>query len=278
MTHTPSTQVTLHRSPAPGLALGRKSWPILMQNIEKGIGVNARHVIARHRAVLFTLFFSLLAPTAQAGNYQAAEPLRQSAKAFLDRQLAAVLENDTEITIGNLDRRLRLTACEQTPEAFLPAGTKLQGKLTVGLRCAGPKPWTVYIPAQIKTYTNVIAAARTLSRNTKITAADIINVRQETSRLHTGYFIHKDNVVGKILKHSMNVGQIFTPNRLKAPLLVRRGDEVTIIASTGGLQVRVKGKALKNAAKGEQIPVRNNQSKRIVQAIAVKSGIVNVRM
>lgn len=229
-------------------------------------------------ALTIALLLPLLTPAAHAAQHQPAEPLRQSAKTFLSQQLASTMESDVEITIGGLDRRLRLTVCKQPPKAFLPAGTKLQGKLTVGLRCAGPKPWTVYIPAQIKIYTEVMAATRTLSRNTKVTAADVITVRQEVSRLHSGYFINKDNVVGKILKRSMTAGQTFTPSRLKTPLLVRRGDEVTIIASKGGLQVRVKGKALKNAAKGEQIPVRNNRSKRVVQAIAVKSGTVSVRM
>ena len=215
---------------------------------------------------------------AQAKSYQSPEALRSSAKTYLNTQLSKTISGDVEITIGKLDRRLRLNLCETEPTAFLPTGSKLQGKLTIGLRCVGQKPWTVYIPVQIKTFTDVVGAAHPLNRNTKISEGDVIKVRYETSNLHSGFFVNKNNVIGKVLKRNMNAGQIFTPRKIKAPLLVHRGDEVTIIASTGGIQVRVKGKAMKDAAKGEQLPVRNIRSKRIVQGIAVKSGTVSVRM
>ena len=61
-------------------------------------------------------------------------------------------------------------------------------------------------------------------------------------------------------------------------MLVHRGDEVVILASIGGLQVRVKGKALKDAALGERLPVRNTNSKRIVEGTAIEAGVVSVQM
>jgi flagella basal body P-ring formation protein FlgA len=218
----------------------------------------------------------LAANVSMAAQSQATEELQQVARGFLEQQLSR--QDDVEIAVGRLDSRLRLTPCQDAPQAFLPAGSRLQGKLTVGLRCAGPKPWTVYVPAQIRIYTEVMAAARALGRGEHVSQDDVIAVRQELSALRTGYYTRSEDVIGKVLKRTMNAGQVFSPQRLKAPLLVRRGEEVTILATTGGLSVRVRGKALKDAARGEQLPVRNTNSKRIIQAVAIEPGTVSVRM
>jgi len=228
----------------------------------------------------FILGISLMALSfhALAGNFQSLESLRVTARAFLEQQTALQHGQDAEISIARLDNRLQLTECSKTPSAFLSPGAKLQGKLTVGLRCTGQKPWTVYIPAHIKNFAEIAVAARPLSRGIEISNSDVITIRQDLSLVRAGYFKKTNDIVGKILKRSMPQGLAFSPNFVTPALLVRRGDEVTILASVGGLQVRGKGKALKDAALGESVPVRNKQSKRIVQGIAVKSGIVSVQM
>lgn len=210
--------------------------------------------------------------------FQSAESLRLTAQVFLQQQTALQREQESEISVGHLDRRLQLTECTIPPTAFLSPGSKLQGKLSVGLRCAGEKPWTVYIPAHINSFATVVTAARPLPRGTQLTEADLMTVRQDISRLRGGYFTKGKNLVGKIVKRPISTGQAFTVTNVQPPLLVRRGEEVVILASVGGLQVRVKGKALDDATLGERVPVRNNQSQRIVQGTAVESGIVSVQM
>lgn len=220
---------------------------------------------------------SIMPVSAKSMSYQTQEPLRQLAQEYLQQSLAGT-HRDTEITIGRLDSRLRLAACGDQLKAFMPPGSRLSGKLTVGVRCANPKPWTLYIPAEIRIFANIMAAASPLSRGTVISKDDLISTRQEVSRLHMGYFSEPAHVIGKVLKHSMNTGDAFSPRRLQAPLLVRHGDEVTIIASVGNIQVRSKGKALKNAAKGEKLTVRNTRSKRVIEAVAIRPGTVSINM
>ncbi len=219
----------------------------------------------------------LLMPTVVTGK-QSTETLRQTVLKFLQVQTEKRAEQDIEISVGRIDRRLKLATCQESPMAFLAAGAKLQGKLTVGLRCTGPKPWTVYVPAHIKIFANVIAAAQPLLRGSEISATDVIFVRQELSQLRSGYFIKTESVIGKILTQNLSAGHAITPKRVKAAFLVRRGEKVTIEVSIGTLKVRGKGEALKDAARGELVSVRNSQSKRIVQGIVTKPGTVNVQM
>lgn len=225
---------------------------------------------------LFLYIASMTA--ANAANIQSSEALRQIALNFLQQKTALQQKQESEISIGRIDRRLRLTECSTPPTAFLSPGSKPQGKISVGLRCTGEKPWMVYIPAQIKSYANVISTAHSLPRGTRISAADVMTVRQDIGELRGDYFTENKAIIGMILKKSMSAGQVIVARNVKPPLLVHRGDDVTILASTGGLTVRVKGKALQDAALGERVPVRNKQSKRVVQGTAVKYGVVSVQM
>jgi len=220
----------------------------------------------------------LLLITPAVASNQPTEILRQSVTDFLQTQTAKRAGQDIEISVGRIDRRLKLVACKKTPTAFLAPGAKLQGKLTVGLRCNGPKPWTVYVPAQIKIFADVIAATQPLLRGSKISAADIMFVRQELNQLRSGYFTKTDAVIGKVLTQNLAAGHAITPKRVKAAILIRRGEKVTIVASVGTLKVKGKGEALKDAARGELIPVRNSRSKRIIQGIVTKPGTVKVQM
>jgi flagella basal body P-ring formation protein FlgA len=225
------------------------------------------------------LLLLFAAVNADAANSQSHGQLRDTARAFLETQLTDnSTQVDTEIQIGRLDSRLRLTPCTSAPKPFLSAGSRLHGKLTIGLRCEEPKPWTVYVPATIHRYADVIVAAHPLDRGARINEVDLNSVRRELSKLHTGYFTQRSEVIGKVLKRSISAGEILSPRRVKAPLVVRRGELVTIIAITGTLQVRGKGKALQDAARGESVPVRNTRSKRIIQAVAIKLGTVKVQM
>ncbi len=219
----------------------------------------------------------LVMTPATAGN-QSTDILHQTVVDFLKAQTEKRDGQDIEIRVNHVDRRLKLATCQKIPTAFLAAGAKLQGKLTVGLRCAGPKPWTVYVPAHIKIFAEVVAATRPLLRGSKVSENDIMLMRQEISQLHSGYFTKLETVVGKIITQNLAAGHTITPKRIKADFLVRRGEKVTIVVSTGSLKVKGKGEALKDAAQGERVSVRNSQSKRIVQGIVTHPGIVNVQM
>ena len=60
--------------------------------------------------------------------------------------------------------------------------------------------------------------------------------------------------------------------------LVKRGDIVTILAEIKGLTVRVNGNALTDGHRGDEIRVKNQRSKRILQAEVIGPGTVRVRL
>ena len=68
---------------------------------------------------------------------------------FLESQSEINQHSKFTIRVGRLDSRLRLSACESALETYLAPGGKLSGKTSVGVRCSGPKPWALYVPATV---------------------------------------------------------------------------------------------------------------------------------
>ncbi len=181
------------------------------------------------------------------------------------------------IKVGRLSPRLRLRRCDEPLTAFQPPGSRLLGNTTIGVRCSGHSPWTIYVPVQVQLFQPVAVAGRALARGDIIREGDIKMVERDLGALKMGYIVDREQPVGMVVKRRIGVGTLLTPQLLEAPRLVRRGEQVTIIAESGGLEIRATGKALTDGAQGDRIRVRNIRSKKIIEAIVVDPGVVKVR-
>ena len=224
------------------------------------------------------LLILMLPVAAIANSYQSQTVIRDAARDFLQQQLENSGQNDTEITISRLDSRLKLSPCSGDLEAFLPTERQLIGKLTVGVKCTEPKPWSVYVPARIDVYQNVLAASRPLLRGQTVTAHDVLMVRKKMQPRSRNFFHKLDDIENMIIKRNIAAGKVFTPQLVQPPRLVHRGEEVILFAKTGELTVRMVGTALNDGSRGDLIQVRNSSSNRIIEGIVTTQGVVRVKM
>ena len=61
-----------------------------------------------------------------------------------------------ESVVGEPDPRLNLAACAEY-EPFVPAGARLWGRASLGVRCVSGASWPAYVPVQIKVYGPALA-------------------------------------------------------------------------------------------------------------------------
>jgi flagella basal body P-ring formation protein FlgA len=83
-------------------------------------------------------------------------------------------------------------------------------------------------------------------------------------------------VVGQRLRRSLEAGAPVSAALLDAPLMVRRGQQVTLEALAGNFAVRVSGVARADGALGELIEVENGSSGKTVQAVVRSERTVEV--
>ena len=240
--------------------------------------VRHRRQLVPALAATLVLLLWFISSNGFAAEFESPQSIRTTVDGFVTQRLQHSKRQDFDVRVDRLDSRLRLARCGSALEPFLPTATRLMGKVTVGVRCPAGKTWTVYVPVQIDVYENVLTAARPLLHGQRITASDVMASRQKASKRSQAYFHDSNQLVGMVAKRSIPAGKAFSLQLVEAPRLVQRGEDVTLVAETDFLTVRMKGKALADGAKGDVIKVKNSTSNRVVEGIVTRPGVVKVKM
>ncbi|MET0091223.1 MAG: flagellar basal body P-ring formation chaperone FlgA [Candidatus Thiodiazotropha sp.] len=221
------------------------------------------------------LLIALAGPVPGSDATQPHQDILDAANSYLQENLAP--DNpQARIDLTPLDHRLKLTRCDTPLEAFSPPGGIKIGRTSVGVRCATPAPWTLYVSADVVIEVPVVVVTRDLARGEALSASDLALRVRDTSHLLRGYYENTQAVVGETLKRNLTRGQVVTPSMLVVRKTVKRGEQVTILADTGSIQVRMQGKALKHGNPGDLIPVVNTRSNKKIEARVVSKGLVRV--
>ncbi|MBK7355528.1 flagellar basal body P-ring formation chaperone FlgA [Propionivibrio sp.] len=213
-----------------------------------------------------------LPPMATAQSF-AQTPLYNSLDDYLRTQTKG-LPGKVTYRIGSLDERAQLSPCEVF-EPFLPAGGKLWGKSTVGVRCLGPSTWTIYVPVQVNVSGNYLISARTMPAGYVLGTADIVVRNGDLSTLPANIVTDKTQAIGKVVKNGFSAGQPLRGDLLIDPWVVQQGQTVKTVSNGPGFSVSSEGKALNNATAGQLVQVRT-ASGQTVSGIARPGGIVEV--
>jgi flagella basal body P-ring formation protein FlgA len=225
------------------------------------------------------LLFSGHTIAANKNAHQDHASIRQAASDFArDLAITSGDPENTTISVGTLDRRLRLAKCDQPLEAFRSPNTKSHGRTTVGVRCDGNKSWKLYVSVNIQIIKPVVTLKHSVTRNSILRASDLVLQDKDISSLHRGYYSQIETVVGKHIKNSLKPGLVVTPSHVKNPLAVKKGATVLILADAGGIQVNMKGKAMKSGSLGDWIPVQNLSSKRKIEGRILRPGVIQVTL
>ncbi|MBU8544985.1 MULTISPECIES: flagellar basal body P-ring formation chaperone FlgA [Roseomonadaceae] len=122
----------------------------------------------------------------------------------------------------------------------------------------------------------VLVAARRLTVGDVLGPEDVRLVRMPASRLRAGSAERLDQAVGQALRRPTGVGQPLLLANLSQPLVIERGQTVTMQYDIPGLSVLAQGRALEGAARGGVLPVMNLGSRIVVEARAIGPGRVRV--
>ena len=180
------------------------------------------------------------------------------------------------IEVAPVDHRLRLHRCETPLETFDPPGGISLGRTTVGVSCEQPKPWTLYVSANVGLEMPVVVATRDIARGVPLEASDLKLQVMDTTHLLRGHFTDTGELQGNRLKRTLRRGQVVTPGMLVAEKAVQRGEQITIVSAIGTIEVRSRGKALRDGNPGDLIPVENLSSKKRLEARVVSAGRVAI--
>ena len=230
--------------------------------------------VGRHEFVADRVAISLLVILMSVGvnagaasqQWQPTEQIAAAAEKFLRERIGKTASRTT-VKASRLDSRHRLSLCSQRLEPFLRRGTEISARTIVGVRCDGDRPWKVYVPVDVVVTADVLVASRTLPRGHVISAGDLVAQQRDVSRLISGYLSDIESLKGQRLKSQLIAGRILTPAMLQVDATIRKGQAVTLIINSGGINVQMSGKAMMDGALSQRIQVENTNSGRVVEGI-----------
>ncbi|KAK48442.1 flagellar basal body P-ring biosynthesis protein FlgA [Caballeronia jiangsuensis] len=258
---------------APALSPSRDVTPVVVTR-DDGIAraTNAKPVVASPatpvagaaspmRRVSFNPSAAVAAPVAAAlpqapgapATMQDGESIRVAALGFLQQQ-AAGLPGKVEITVTPVFPR-GLAACSAL-DPFMPTGARLWGRMTVGVRCVGERPWTLYVQARVSINATFYTAARAIAPGEVLSNADLVARDGDITAMPQAIVTDPAQAVGAVALSRVPAGLPLRTDMLRAASSVAIGQSVHVVASGSGFSISAEGTAMNNAAPGQQVRVK----------------------
>ena len=182
-----------------------------------------------------------------------------------------------QVEVSPLDGRVNLPICGEPVSVLSDGNQPVLGRVTVGIRCKAPEPWTIYLRGRVTSLASIPVLKIPVNRSELIGNDDVVIKEIQIDTDLRGVMIDPSQIVGKIATRNLIAGAPLRQKDLKAPRLIRRGQSVTIMSVAGGLKVTMKGKALGNASAGDRLWVQNQSSNKRVEGEVTPRGEVLIR-
>jgi flagella basal body P-ring formation protein FlgA len=205
---------------------------------------------------------------------QDGESIRRAAQAFLEQQ-AVGLPGKVTVTVSPAFAR-GLAACT-TLVPFMPPGARVWGRTSVGVRCAGARPWTLYLQARVSLVSTYYLAARQIEPGAMVSAADLTTREGDLANLPRTIVTDLSQAVGAVALARINAGMPLRQDMLRSAASVTIGQTVRVVAVGPGFTITSEGSVMNNAAPGQQVRVKTPGGQ-IISGIVKDGSTVEIQM
>jgi flagella basal body P-ring formation protein FlgA len=195
------------------------------------------------------------AQSAPVGPEQVLKQVEAAARSHVARQAEASGLSEPQFTLAASPGTRPLAACAQglTVEAV---DTRLVARMRFAAVCPGAAGWRYEFVVRATLSARVAVMAQDVPAGRPLADEDVLLERHEVPSLGEAISAPQD-VVGLSGKRALRSGEVLRMALLTAPLLVKRGDAVRIVARREQIEVSMAGEALDAGARGATIRVRN---------------------
>jgi flagella basal body P-ring formation protein FlgA len=202
----------------------------------------------------------------------------------------------SEYGIQEIDDRLRLQSCAGGLSVRFPFASNT----TVEVSCPDENGWKIYLKITTPDASSIrsekqspsdvdanktkkanesiaaVVATKTLQRGIPILPGDLELEMFPNNRIKPSHFLEPQDLFGMEPTQTISRGSLITNSMVRPPMLIRKGDLVTVIYSRNGLSVSNEGEALEPGGLGGKISILLKESERIVTGTIADKGVVNL--
>jgi flagella basal body P-ring formation protein FlgA len=200
-----------------------------------------------------------------------AREVEQAARVQLERQAASAGLVEPEFELAVVAAR-PAPPCAQ-PVTVEPLDTRQLTRMRFAVRCPGAGGWKYDYLVRAKLTAMVVVAAVPIGANAPLSDEQVALERRDISMIADPVSA-PEQAVGQSSRRSLRTGDILRSSYLASPVLVKRGDQVEMLARHDGIEVSTSGEALDAGGRGAVIRVRNSGSGQVVRMRVTGAGTV----
>ena len=174
-----------------------------------------------------------------------------------------------EVVLAKGNIAYKVTAADNQP---------LKGKCSIAVEfnVNGFDQKKIWATVVIEVLGPVVVTRKPLGRYKPIDESDIELKTMDLADLPEGVITDPEAVLGQRTTRAIGAQVPLRADSVELPPLVKRGDLVQIIAESRGLKITTRGQVKKKGRLGEQIPVINLDSKKVLYARVIDANTVKV--
>jgi flagella basal body P-ring formation protein FlgA len=176
-------------------------------------------------------------------------------------------EQDVTIPVGNA-----------TLSTSLPYGIRYNTPTTVmvSISVNGQVITKVGLKFKVNLYRQVAVAASQVNAREIFTEDDLRYERMDTGQIAAGFFTDKNKILGLMARRLITPGMVITDSMVSKPVIVKRGNMVTLTAFIGNIEVIASGQAMQDGYENQLIRIKNVSSNKIVLGKVIDEDKVQV--
>ncbi|WP_229413145.1 flagellar basal body P-ring formation chaperone FlgA [Massilia alkalitolerans] len=151
--------------------------------------------------------------------------------------------------------------------------TRQYSRMRFVVRCPDPKGWRHDFIVRARVSAQVAVTAMPL-RAGEVLGIDHVTLERRDVTLIGDAIGAPEAAIGQTSRRSLRAGEVLRANQLVAPQVVKRGDQVLMVARHEGIEVSMAGEALDAGAQGAVVRVRNTASGQVVRMRVAGAGTV----
>ena len=226
-------------------------------------------MIAFRRATTFIVSCLLCATTEAAQSISL--QIEQAARGQIDKQLLASGLSEPEIALEVVSARTP-PPCS-APVSIEALDTRQYARMRFVARCPDPRGWKQDFVVRARITAIVAVTAMPLRSNDVLSNEHLTLERRDVTQVADAIGA-PEAAVGQTSRRSLRAGEILRASSLTSPLMVKRGDQVLMLARHEGIEISMGGEALDAGARGATVRVRNAASGQVVRMRVTGAGTV----
>ncbi|MGK5011166.1 flagellar basal body P-ring formation chaperone FlgA [Janthinobacterium sp. MDB2-8] len=183
---------------------------------------------------------------------------------------AGLLEPQFQVAVVKSTRPMPACAA---PVALETADSRSAQRMRFVAVCPGSNSWHYEMLARGSITAQVAVTSAPVTANTPLQAGDVTLARRDVTMVPDS-ISSLSGAVGLSSRRSLRAGEVLRQGQLAAPMLIKRGSAVNIVARKEQVEVSMAGEAMDPGALGEVIRVRNTTSGTVIRARVVDAGVV----